>query len=291
MNTRVLEYIVTVHETKSFLEAAEKCFVSQPALSMQIKKFEDTIGIKIFERTTKSNLTTSAGIKIVNQCYKVLHEVSNLNNIAKMNSNDKQICISIGAFPTLCPYIAPIIIPIIKKHIPNINISIIEEKSNVLIDMLHKGDIDFIFLAENISSRNIRSSRIFSDIILAAISCDNQLSNKKKITIDDITNQNLFLLDEGHCLREQSIKFCSLQNYNNQNFKGSSLETLRQMVFINEGITLIPKIACINTKGIKYLEIDDDFKRDIHFMMRKSSIYKDIYKKITELFILALNNK
>ena len=290
MNTRVLEYIVTVHETKSFLEAAEKCFVSQPALSMQIKKFEDTIGIKIFERTTKSNLTTSAGIKIVNQCYKVLHEVSNLNNIAKMNSNDKQISISIGAFPTLCPYIAPIIIPIIKKHIPNINICIIEEKSNILIDMLHKGNIDFIFLAENISSNNIQSSRIFSDKILAAISCDNQLSNMKNITIDDITNQNLLLLDEGHCLRDQSIKLCSLQNYNNQNFKGSSLETLRKMVFINEGITLIPEIACINTKGIQYIEIDDDFKRDIYFMMRKSSIYNDIYKKITELIILALNN-
>ena len=291
MNTRVLEYIVTVHETKSFLEAAEKCFVSQPALSMQIKKFEDTIGIKIFERTTKSNLTTNAGMKIVNQCYKVLHEVSNLNNIAKMNSNDKQVSISIGAFPTLCPYITPIIIPIIKKHIPNINIFIIEEKSNVLLDMLHKGDIDFIFLAENLSSNNIQSSRIFSDKILAAISCDNLLSNKNNITIDDITNQNLLLLDEGHCLRDQSIKLCSLQNYNNQNFKGSSLETLRQMVFINEGITLIPEIACIDTQGIQYIKVDDDFKRDIYFMMRKSSIYNDIYKKITELIILALKNK
>lgn len=103
MNTRTLEYIISVHETKSFITASEKCFVSQPALSMQIKKFEEYIGIQIFARGSKQIMVTKAGIKIVNQDYKVLDEVSNLQKIADFHHSDNKVNITIGAFPTLCP--------------------------------------------------------------------------------------------------------------------------------------------------------------------------------------------
>lgn len=129
MNTRTLEYIIAVYETKSFITASERCFVSQPALSMQIKKFEEYTNLQVFERGTKQVLITKAGLKIVNQAYKILDEVSNLDRIAEINQDGSRIKVSIGAFPTLCPYLMPEILPLIKKEFPDISISLVEEKN------------------------------------------------------------------------------------------------------------------------------------------------------------------
>lgn len=138
MNTRTLKYIISVYETKSFITASEKCFVSQPALSMQIKKFEEYIGIQIFERGTKQVLITKSGMKIVNQAYKILDEVNNLKKIAELLLENGKISITIGAFPTLCPYLMPKILPAIKQELPNLSIAVIEEKQTSLLKCLIK---------------------------------------------------------------------------------------------------------------------------------------------------------
>ena len=284
MNTRTLEYIISVHETKSFITASEKCFVSQPALSMQIKKFEEFVGVQIFERNSKQIMITKVGLEIVNQAYKVLDEVSNLQKIADVHTSDSKLNITIGAFPTLCPYIMPKILPIIKKQIPNISINIVEEKTDILVDMLQLGKIDFILLATPTENHQFTRKKLFNDKFYTAVAKTNKLAANKTLSIKEITKHNLMILDEGNCLRDQTLKLCSLTNFNNNQFKGSSLETLRQMVSIDEGITLIPEIACTKNDDIEYIEFDGSgFYREIDLVMRKSSVYGDLFEQIADI--------
>ncbi|ASG67812.1 oxidative stress transcriptional regulator [Francisella halioticida] len=284
MNTRTLEYIISVYETKSFITASERCFVSQPALSMQIKKFEEYIGIQIFERRSKQILITNAGIRIINQAYKILDEVNNLERISNLLLDNDKIRICVGAFPTLCPYLMPKILPLIKQEIPNISISIIEEKTSILVDMLDQGKIDFALLATPTDNYQFKRKTVLKDKFYAAIAKNNPISKNKSICVKDLIKENLMILDEGHCLRDQTLKLCELDDFNNRDFKGSSLETLRQMVSIDEGVTLIPKIACTKAENIKYITIDNaDFYREIDLVMRKSSIYDDIFDKLVKI--------
>ena len=281
MNTRTLEYIISVYETKSFITASEKCFVSQPALSMQIKKFEEFVGVQIFERNSKQIMVTKAGTEIINQAYKVLDEVNNLQKIASFHNNNDKISISLGAFPTLCPYIMPKILPLIKEIMPNTSISIVEEKTDILVEMLEQGKIDFILLATPTENHKFTRKKLFDDKFYTAVAKNNELAKSKKLNIKEITKHNLMILDEGNCLRDQTLRVCSLANFNNSNFKGSSLETLRQMVSIDEGITLVPEIACTKADNVKYIEIDGPgFYREIDLVMRKSSVYGELFEQV-----------
>jgi len=281
MNTRTLEYITSVYETKSFITASEKCFVSQPALSMQIKKFEEFVGVQIFERNSKQIMITKAGIEIINQAYKILDEVNNLQKITNFHNSDSKISITIGAFPTLCPYIMPKILPMLKKHIPNISIKIVEEKTDILVEMLAQGKIDFALLATPTENHQFMRKMLFKDKLFVAVASSNELAKSKKLNIKEVIKHNLMVLDEGNCLRDHTLKICSLVNYNNNNFKGSSLETLRQMVSIDEGITLIPKIACTKSDNVKYIEIDGcGYYREIDLAMRKSSVYAELFEQV-----------
>ena len=288
MNTRTLEYIISIYETGSFVTASEKCFVSQPALSMQIKKFEEYLGLQIFERDTKNILITKFGEEVVKRAYEIINEVKNLDKIASLYLNGELMSISLGAFPTLCQYLIPKILPIIKKQLPNLSISIVEEKTDTLIKMLEQGEIDFILLAEPIEKNQLISKKLFDDELFVAISTNHEFADKKNISTNEIIKQNLMILDEGHCLRIQTLKLCSLdqQNFNNgNNIKGSNLETLRQMVSINEGITIIPKIAMEKSEKIKYLNIRGRKKsnREIFLVMRKSSVYSQLFEKLANI--------
>ena len=217
MNTHTLEYIISVYETKSFVTASEKCFVSQPALSMQIKKFEEYIGIQIFERGIKQVLITKLGMKIVNQAYKILDEVNNIKKIAEPLLENCKISISIGAFPTLCPYLMPKILPAIKRDFPNLSITVVEEKTDILVKMLDQGKINFALLATSIENYQFKRKKFLM------IAKTNLLAKNKQVYVKEIVKYNLMLLDEGYCLRDQTLKLCGLREFNNNNFKGSSL--------------------------------------------------------------------
>ncbi|MFC4891492.1 LysR substrate-binding domain-containing protein [Pseudofrancisella aestuarii] len=285
MNTRTLEYILAVYETQSFITASEKCFVSQPALSMQIKKFEDSLDIQIFERNSKNIIATKIGEEVIKQAYKILEDVKNLKDLVSLHLDNGRINVSIGVIPTLGPYLMPNILPPIKAKIPNISISIVEEKTDTLIDMLEHGKLDFAILADNIENRNFVTNKLFRDNFCLAISTENQLSKGKDLSVKDIQEQNLMLLDEGHCMGDQALEFCSTNklSYNN-NFRASSLETLRQMVSVDEGITFIPKIAQTKTSKVKYIKIkNSDFHRNIYLVMRKSSTYSTLFKELSKI--------
>ncbi len=274
MNIRDLKYITAVGRFKSFRKAAEACFVSQPTLSMQIKKLEATLGIKIFERNNKQVLVTELGRQIISSAQLVLKEVDHIEIIARNAQNPLAGNFRLGAFPTLAPYILPKIVPIIKKQLPDIRLILIEEKTATLIKQLKEGYLDAALIAWPVNEPQLVSEVLFDDEFKLATSVNHPLANLSQVSYKDLVGQPLLLLDEGHCLRDQALQLCQLEGLNEMHdVRASSLETLRQMVRADTGITLMPAIAIQgDTADIRYLPFSPPIpSRRICLVRRKSS--------------------
>lgn len=287
MNIRDLKYIIAVAKEQNFARAAELSAVSQPALSMQIKKLEDELEVQIFERSHKNFLVTKTGEEIIRKAEEILLKVDEIKNIAKSSKDPYSGEIRIGAFPTLAPYFFPKIIGKITRDFPKLKIFLIEEKTEILIEKIEKGEIDAAFIAVPCSDPNLSFKKIFSEDFLLAVPKGHPLTNNKRITHNDLNGHELMLLEEGHCMRDQALEICSIfgareyQN-NKQNFRATSLETLKQMIISGNGITLVPEIAAAKDKNISYLKLTHKPQRTIGFYFRKTSARKDLFEKIAE---------
>ena len=284
MNLRDLKYIVEVAREKNFARASEKVFVSQPALSMQIKKLEDSLGVNIFERDKQNFLITPIGQEIIKRAEIILQESEEIKSIAK-NFNDPFAGeIRIGAFPTVATYFLPNFVRNIHKKFPKLKIFLIEEKSDILIEKLREGLIDATLLAMPINDDSLIGEKIFSEKFLLATPKNHALAKKSKIQIKELKNQELMLLEDGHCMRDQALEICSsVRAYENTDFQATSLETLRQMVANGNGITLMPEIAVRNDDKISYTKIFNAPFRTVGLYYRKSSVRKPLIKEIIKL--------
>ena len=284
MNLRDLKYIVEVARERNFARASAKVFVSQPALSMQIKKLEETLGVEIFERDKQNFLITPVGAEIIKKAEIILQESEEIKMIAKNSKDPHKGEIRIGAFPTVASYFLPNFVKNIHKKFPHLKIFLIESKSNELITKLKSGEIDFCLLAMPIKDDNLIGEKIFSEKFLLATPKGHPLSKKSKIQIKELKKQELMLLEDGHCLRDQALEICSMvKAFENQDFKATSLETLRQMVANGTGITLIPEIAVRCDDKISYVKIFNAPFRTIGIYYRKSSVQKNLIKEIIKL--------
>lgn len=284
MNLRDLKYIVEVAREKNFARASAKVFVSQPALSMQIKKLEETLGVEIFERDKQNFLITPVGAEIIKKAEIILQESEEIKMIAKNSKDPHKGEIRIGAFPTVASYFLPNFVKNIHKKFPHLKIFLIEAKSDELIAKLKSGELDFCLLAMPIADENLIGEKIFSEKFLLATPKSHPFSKKSKIQIKELKNQELMLLEDGHCLRDQALEICSMvRAYENQDFRATSLETLRQMVANGTGITLIPEIAVRNDDKISYVKIFNAPFRTIGIHYRKSSVQKNLIKEIIRL--------
>ena len=286
MNIRDMKYLIAVSKYQHFGKAAEACFVSQPALSMQIHKLEETLGVKLFERTNKSVMTTDVGKKIVEHAENIIKEVDEINQIAKVASDPLSVELKIGAFPTLAPYYLPKAIPKITTLYPKLKLHIIEDKTENLIEELINGKIDAAFLATPLPYEvpSLEYTVLFKDEFLLAVPDSHKFAEKKRISRSDISGECLFLLDDGHCLRDQALDICTAKGATeNEEFRASSLETLRHMVIANKGITLIPKIASRSNDGLNYLEFTNPRPtRTISMVWRNTSPRKDLLHNIAQ---------
>ena len=284
MNLRDLKYIVEVAREKNFARASAKVFVSQPALSMQIKKLEETLGVEIFERDKQNFLITPVGAEIIKKAEIILQESEEIKMIAKNSKDPHKGEIRIGAFPTVASYFLPNFVKNIHKKFPHLKIFLIEAKSDELIAKLKNGELDFCLLAMPIADDSLIGEKIFSEKFLLATPKGHPFSKKSKIQIKELKNQELMLLEDGHCLRDQALEICSMvRAYENQDFRATSLETLRQMVANGTGITLIPEIAVRNDDKISYVKIFNAPFRTIGIHYRKSSVQKNLIKEIIKL--------
>jgi LysR family hydrogen peroxide-inducible transcriptional activator len=284
MNLRDLKYIVEVAREKNFARASAKVFVSQPALSMQIKKLEETLGVEIFERDKQNFLITPVGAEIIKKAEIILQESEEIKMIAKNSKDPHKGEIRIGAFPTVASYFLPNFIKNIHKKFPHLKIFLIEAKSDELITKLKSGELDLCLLAMPVADDNLIGEKIFSEKFLLATPKGHPFSKKSKIQIKELKKQELMLLEDGHCMRDQALEICSMvKAFENQDFRATSLETLRQMVANGTGITLIPEIAVRSDDKIAYVKIFNAPFRTIGIYYRKSSVQKNLIKEIIKL--------
>lgn len=287
MNLRDLKYVVAVAEHRSFIQAAEKCFVSQPTLSTQIKKVESYLGVKLFERSNKKVMLTEIGEDIVASAQSVLDEVERMKVLAANAHDPLAGRLRLGAFPSLASYIFPDAVLTIKAELPNIKLILVEEKTNILIGLLERGEIDAAFLSLPLKEDYLVFQPLFDDPFKLAVAIDHPLTNEKTITASALQDQPLLLLDEGHCMRDQALQFCQSTGAEEQpGVRAASLETLRQMVIAGTGMTLIPKIAIKQQEDtIRYIPFESPVpKRTIGLVWRKSSVRNQLMEKLVELF-------
>jgi LysR family hydrogen peroxide-inducible transcriptional activator len=290
MNLRDLKYLVAVADYKSFRKAADATFVSQPTLSMQIKKLEDFLQVTLIERTNKKVLMTPIGLEIVSIARKILQDADNISTIAKAAKNPLIGELKLGAFPTLAPYLFPNIIVDIVKKFPDLKMLLVEEKTEILTNKLKVGQIDLAFLALPINEPELEFVKVFSEDFYLAVPKNHKLAKQKSVTTKDISDEKIMLLEDGHCLREQALEVCStIGALEDKSFRATSLETLRAMVSAGSGITLMPKIAIKDDKNIAYIPFESSKnnstkpQRDIALVWRKSSVRKELFKKIAEI--------
>ncbi|MFT6217709.1 MAG: LysR family hydrogen peroxide-inducible transcriptional activator [Cycloclasticus pugetii] len=288
MNLRDLKYIVAVAETKSFVKAAEQCFVSQPTLSMQIKKLENSLNIKIFERNNKHVLVTEIGKQVIETAKRILQDAEHISILAKHEQDPFAGDFTLGAFPTIAPYILPKLIPLIKKKLPNLRLILVEEKTDILLHKLKTGLIDAALLAGPVHDESLIAEKLFDDEFKLAVATNHPLAEQTTINPDELTNQPLLLLDEGHCLRDQALKFCQLSGIDEeQNVRATSLETLRQMVIAGTGITFMPTIAVQNNDdNIRYIPFEEPKpKRTIYLVSRQTNPRTELIKQLKSLCV------
>jgi len=278
LNTRLLEYFIAVAEHRSFKKAADLCGVSQPALSIQLKKLEGILGVDLFERTNKSVMLTEAGKQILSDSKQLLTNVVTLTKKAQLFSDPYSGEMYVGAFPTLAPSLFPKLIPELVDTYPNIKFHLIEEKTENLIEMLNEGKLDCAFLAEPEEHPLLKSQTLYKENFLIA--------HPESLQVDPLklTEHNIMLLQEGHCLRDQALEVCALSGLSESiDYSASSLSTLLHMIQLGNGITLIPEHSVQKVDGVKYTPFKKNIPgRSIGIFWRKSSLRDEILLEIAD---------
>jgi LysR family transcriptional regulator, hydrogen peroxide-inducible genes activator len=250
-----LEYIVAVDTYRHFGRAAESCFITQPTLSMQIKKLEEDLEIIIFDRSKQPLIPTDVGQRIVEQSRIVLKQTEEIINIIKDHKHQVSGMLRIGIIPTLAPYLLPIFIGRYKKKYPNIFIKVIEQTTSEIVNLLHKDLIDVGILVTPLKEDKIIEKPLFYEEMLIYINPENKLHSKETISLKDIAIPEIWLLSDGHCFRDQVVNLCSfLGTIDSElpfHFEAGSLETLMNIVDREGGITLIPELARLNMSEIR----------------------------------------
>ncbi len=243
MNIRDLEYLVALAETLHFRKASEKCFVSQPGLSGQIKKLEEHLGVQLVERTNRKVLFTPVGKEVARRANRILAEVRELEEVAKSFENPMQGPLQLGIIPTLAPYLVPRLIGPMKERYPALELYLHELQTEHLLVELKEGQLDLGLLAFPLEE-NLQQIPLFEEEFLLAVSSSHPLSTKKQVDLEDLQTEEVLLMGEGHCFRDHALDICHQANaQENPYFKANSIEILRQMVAYGGGITLMPKLS------------------------------------------------
>jgi LysR family hydrogen peroxide-inducible transcriptional activator len=233
-----LRYIVAVARERHFGRAAEACFVSQPTLSVAVKKLEEELGVQLFERGPGEVTVTPPGRKIVEQAQRVLEEASRIKDLAAAGRDPLDGPLRLGAIYTIGPYLLPKLIPILRRNAPAMQLHIQENFTHRLSDALKSGEVDVILVALPFDEPGIDTRAVYDEPFLVAIPKGHAWEGRKRITAEELTKESLLLLGEGHCFRDQVLEFCHTSR--TRAIEGGSLETIRQMVASGVGVTVLP---------------------------------------------------
>jgi LysR family hydrogen peroxide-inducible transcriptional activator len=289
MNLRDLSYLVALAEHRHFGRAAEASFVSQPTLSTQIRKLEDELGVALVERTPRKVLLTETGREIARRARGVLSQVDEIKSIAQRTRDPESGTIRLGIFPTLGPYLLPHVIPHLRQRFPRLELLLREEKTEQILSMLREGTLDAGILALPMHDESLHVEFLFEEPFVLAVPDNHPLAGRQCLKMEDLSDQNLLLLEDGHCLRDQALEVCHLAGAGEKTgFRATSLETLRQMVSANVGITLMPILAVkppvAQSGNVRLIEFESPApSRRIAMVWRKSSAMMPFFSGLAEV--------
>jgi LysR family transcriptional regulator, hydrogen peroxide-inducible genes activator len=248
MTITQLEYVVAVATYKSFVSAAEKCFVTQPTLSMQIQKLEEELGIKLFDRNKHPIAITALGEAIVAQARIALAECEKIHDLIQSQQNNLEGSFKFAVIPTISPYILPSLLQNYTANYPDVKLEVKELETNQIIAALRNNEIDAALVSTPLEEADLKEYPLFYEPFVAYFSDDEPALKKRLINASDIALERIWLLNEGHCMRNQIIDLCSdqiqrLQAERPYRYESSNIETLRKMVDKNKGLTVLPELA------------------------------------------------
>ena len=244
MNLRDLKYLVALADTRHFGKAAERCFVSQPTLSAQIKKLEDYLGVALVERQPRNVALTPAGQEVVERARRVIRDTDDIVDLAQLSRDPLAGKLRIGLIPTIGPYLLPHVMLKLRKALPKLQVLLFEYQTRVLLQKLRAGEIDMGVLALPVDEDGFDTCELYEEPFLVAVPAGHRFAEQKTVKPTELNGEKLLLLEDGHCLRDQALEVCSLLSVDEEtDFRATSLETLRQMVGSGLGITLLPKLA------------------------------------------------
>ena len=253
MTLTQLEYIVALDTNRHFVQAAEKCFVTQPTLSMQVQKLEDELGIKIFDRTKQPVIPTEIGASVIAQARIILREANRIKHLINEQKDSMTGEIRIGIIPTLAPYLLPPLFKHMREKYPQLHLIIKETITEEVIHELKNNRLDCGLVVTPLKDASIKEDVLFYEELFVYVSKKNALYDKKYVLATEIDPSQLWLLEEGHCFRSQILNLCELRKHSDLHFKyeTGNIETLKRMVDKSDGITILPELAVMEFSKTK----------------------------------------
>ncbi|MBN8788341.1 MAG: LysR family transcriptional regulator [Terrimonas sp.] len=277
-----LEYIVALDNYRQFTLAAESCFITQLTLSMQIQKLEEELGIMIFDRTKQPVATTEMGKEIIKQAKVILAQKQAMHELVQSKKGIVAGELKLGIIPTLAPYLLPLFIQNFASKYKQVKLIVSEMTTDNIIKSLTEGSIDAGILVTPLQKSGIKEYPLFYEELVAYVSRKNALYEKNYVLAQDIDPNKLWLLEEGHCFRSQIENLCELRKMSTAgshfDYETGSIETLRRMVDLNDGITILPELATLDMPA-KQLQLIRQFKKPVPMREVSIVVQRDFVKK------------
>lgn len=247
MTLQQLEYILAVNQFRHFAKAAEYCRVTQPTLSAMIQKLEEELDTRIFDRSQQPVCPTPVGIHIIEQAQNILVQANRIKNIIEEEKYSLTGTFKLGILPTVAPYLLPRFFPQLMKKYPDLDIRVVEMKTNDIKKALQTGEIDAGIVASLAGMEELQQTPLFYEQFFAYVSREDALFNNEVIRTSDLNGEQLWLLDEGHCFRDQLVRFCQMKSARASQlaYHLGSMETFMRMVESGKGVTFIPELAVL----------------------------------------------
>jgi len=294
-----LEYVVAVDTYRHFATAADKCFVTQPSLSMQIQKLEEELGVKLFDRSKQPVVPTEVGEAIIQQARLTLNQALGIKDIISHKKGEMAGELRLGVIPTLAPYLLPLFLKDFLQKYPKIKLRIIEMTTENIAADLKKNKLDAGLLVTPLNDLSLKENVLFYEELVAYVSKSNSLYKKLYVLPDDIDLEKLWLLEEGHCFRSQILNLCSLRSKLPEGkafeYEAGSIETLRRLVEQDNGVTIIPELATLHLsakqqKLVRYFEAPVPV-REVSLVTHRDYVKKRLIDVLKEEITVALPAK
>jgi LysR family hydrogen peroxide-inducible transcriptional activator len=250
MNIRDLRYLVALADERHFGRAAERCFVSQPTLSAQIRKLEAYLGVALVERQPRRITLTESGQRVVERARRLLLEADAIVELARTDHDPLAGRLKLALIPTVGPYLLPHVARRLRRGLPRLKLMLYEYQTAPLLEKLRAGDIDMGIVALPIPTDGLETTELYHEAFTLAVPTAHPLAGRDRVRVEDLKGEPLLLLEDGHCLRDQALEVCSrVHVQEEQDYRATSLETLRQMVAAGHGVTLLPELAAESPVG------------------------------------------